>query len=63
MFFDITSAGDDEVFNSDGQWDMVSMSVNTSYEEYPDDPGKQYWDVEYTVSHYQENVIHFDTLK
>ncbi|XP_072042458.1 neuronal acetylcholine receptor subunit alpha-10-like isoform X2 [Amphiura filiformis] len=40
--------GDDEVFNSDGQWDMVSMSVNTSYQEYPDDPGKQYWDVEYT---------------
>ncbi|XP_072042459.1 neuronal acetylcholine receptor subunit alpha-10-like isoform X3 [Amphiura filiformis] len=50
--------GDDEVFNSDGQWDMVSMSVNTSYQEYPDDPGKQYWDVEYTF-HFRRRPLYY----
>ncbi|XP_033633525.1 neuronal acetylcholine receptor subunit beta-2-like isoform X1 [Asterias rubens] len=41
--------GDETVFNSDGQWDMIEVTVHSNKMEYPDDPGKQYTDVVYEV--------------
>ncbi|XP_022091690.1 neuronal acetylcholine receptor subunit beta-2-like isoform X1 [Acanthaster planci] len=43
------SGGDETVFKSDGQWDMISMEVHSNKVEYPDDPGKNYTDVQYEV--------------
>ncbi|XP_071949199.1 neuronal acetylcholine receptor subunit alpha-6-like [Antedon mediterranea] len=43
------SDGDISVFDSDGQWDMVNISFKDEEEEYPDDPGKKFTDVEYEV--------------
>ncbi|XP_072177205.1 neuronal acetylcholine receptor subunit alpha-10-like, partial [Diadema setosum] len=41
--------GDDSVFNSDGQWDILDMTATSNEVEYPDAPGKTYTDVTYVI--------------
>ncbi|XP_033102947.1 neuronal acetylcholine receptor subunit alpha-3-like [Anneissia japonica] len=41
--------GDISVFSSDGQWDMINITFRNKEEEYPDDLGKKFTDVEYEV--------------
>ncbi|XP_071953127.1 neuronal acetylcholine receptor subunit alpha-10-like [Antedon mediterranea] len=41
--------GDDSVFNSDGEWDMIGMNASSNIQSYPDAPGIPYTDVVYTL--------------
>ncbi|XP_071492913.1 neuronal acetylcholine receptor subunit beta-2-like [Diadema antillarum] len=56
-------AGDETVFRSDGEWDMVGLAIQTNQFNYPDDPGVRYYDVTFTIKirrrsmHYVFNLL------
>ncbi|XP_030851733.1 neuronal acetylcholine receptor subunit alpha-7-like [Strongylocentrotus purpuratus] len=54
----ITGSGDNTVYRSDGEWDMVGLSTVTNQQTYPDSPGISYYDVTYTI-HIRRRAMYY----
>ncbi|XP_077997848.1 neuronal acetylcholine receptor subunit alpha-10-like [Glandiceps talaboti] len=58
----ISGIGDDSVFTTDGEWDMVGLTAQSNTEYYPDDPGVPYTDVTYQVTLRRRPLFHIINL-
>nr|XP_054764959.1 neuronal acetylcholine receptor subunit alpha-10-like [Lytechinus pictus] len=54
----ITGSGDNTVYRSDGEWDMIGLTTVTNQQTYPDSPGISYYDVTYTI-HLRRRAMYY----